>query len=125
MLRSLLALCLIWGLRGCQSMQDITIESAVSVRPGACLVYRFHQHSSVGIEAEYQIADPAIVRFKTQETRYHHPEKLQPGWTGGDSAEGQFIFEALKPGTTVLRFQHVFRGEREREHTVTVEVQSF
>ena len=122
MLRSLFALCLIWGLRGCQPMQDITTESAVSVRPGTCLVYRFHQHSSVGIEAEYQIDDSSIVRFKTQETHYHHPEKLQPGWTGGDSAEGQFIFEALKPGQTVLHVRHLFRGELEREQTVAVEV---
>ncbi len=122
MLRSCLALCLIWGMRGCQPMQDITTESAVSVRPGTCLVYRFHQHSSVGFEAEYQIADPEIVRFKEREIRYHHPEKLKPGWTGGDSAEGQFIFEALKPGKTVLRFQHLFRGELEREQTVAVEV---
>ena len=84
--------------------------------------YNFNLHASVGFTAEYYIVDKSILKYINTKIKYHHPERMKPGMTGGDSATGTFIFSAVKQGETELIIKHLYRGELEKEVIIKITV---
>ncbi len=95
----------------------------VHVRVGEVLQWACAHHESVGIGSEVVIADTAVLALRSTEPRYSHPERLRPGWTGGDAAVLTYTGEALAPGATDLRVRSLFRGEAEGERAIRVIVE--
>lgn len=102
-------------------MLNLKSLSEVHLYPGQKASYPFRKHVSVGFDAEYEIQDEAILVMIQEQTQYHTPEKLiEPGWTGGDNASSQFVFEAKKPGVTELVVRHLFRGHIEESVCIRI-----
>ena len=78
------------------------------------------QWGSVGIDCEYEISDDQIVSFIKSEVKYRYPERMKPGWTGGDSAEKILLFKANKPGSALLKIHRMFRGERKETRLISI-----
>lgn len=83
---------------------------------------QFHRHGSVGEDAEFEIDDQEVVSHLRTETEYLHPERMKPGWTGGDAERGKWFFKAQKKGTTYLTVRILFRFEVESTSTVKLVV---
>ncbi|MHA1906764.1 MAG: hypothetical protein ACW98Y_05695 [Candidatus Thorarchaeota archaeon] len=95
----------------------------VTLEVGEVFMCRFHRHGSVGEDAEFEIGLTDIIVHDDTNTEYVHPEHMKkPGWTGGDSERGQWLFRAISPGTTTLTIRVLFRFDVESEHQVTIEV---
>ncbi|MBD3406261.1 MAG: hypothetical protein GF411_09145, partial [Candidatus Lokiarchaeota archaeon] len=84
-------------------------ESHIQVQIGEQFRFRFHRHGSVGEDAEVEISDSDVITHEQTETKYLHPEKMKPGWTGGDAERGFWTFKALKPGTATITVRILFR----------------
>lgn len=98
-------------------------DQKVSLAVGEVFMCRFHRHGSVGEDAEFEIGSTDILVHDDTKTEYVHPEHMKkPGWTGGDSERGQWLFRAIAPGTTTLTVRILFRFKVESEHHITVEV---
>jgi hypothetical protein len=96
--------------------------SSYSFKVGESFFYEFHRHESVGIEAEFGIADTGIISHVNTEKEYLHPESMKPGWTGGDSQRGRWTFRADKKGNTSILIRKLFRGRLENECTIGITV---
>jgi hypothetical protein len=98
---------------------DWKVESTtVELNEGNRFSFKFHRHGSVGEDAEFEIDDTAIITHEKTETEYLHPERMKPGWTGGDAERGQWFFRALKSGVTSITVSVLFRFDVESEHKV-------
>lgn len=83
---------------------------------------QFHRHGSVGEDAEFEIADEKVVTHTHTEAEYLHPERMKPGWTGGDAERGRWFFKANNPGETSLTIRILFRFRVESTCTITLVV---
>lgn len=97
--------------------------TAYSFKVGDEFYYQFHRHGSVGEDAEFQIKNEQIIEHVKTETRYLHPEKMKPGWTGGDAERGQWFFKAVRKGKTILLVRILFRFEVESECAIEITVE--
>jgi hypothetical protein len=93
-----------------------------SFKVGETFFYEFHRHESVGIEAEFEIADTGVISHVNTEKEYLHPENMKPGWTGGDSQRGRWTFRADKKGNTSILFRKLFRGRLDSECRIDITV---
>lgn len=96
--------------------------AAYSFKLGDTFFYEFHRHESVGIEAEFEIADKGVISLVRTEEEYLHPESMKPGWTGGDSQRGRWFFRADKKGNTTIVIRNLFRGRLESECRIDITV---
>lgn len=96
--------------------------SAYSFKLGATFFYEFLRHGSVGIEVEFEIANTGVVSLVNTEEEYLHPERMKPGWTGGDSQRGRWFFRADKKGNTTILIRNLFRGRLESECRIDIAV---
>jgi hypothetical protein len=94
----------------------------VEFQVGESFYYQFRRHGSVGIDAEFEIADTTVVEHVRTKTEYLHPERMKPGWTGGDSERGQWFFRAAGSGQTTILIREMFRGKMQGECSITVVV---
>ena len=94
--------------------------SVYSFNVGDEFYYQFHRHGSVGEDAEYEITDSQVIEHTKTETKYLHPEKMKPGWTGGDAERGQWFFKAVGKGKTSLLIRVLFRFEVESECEINI-----
>jgi hypothetical protein len=83
---------------------------------------QFHRHGSVGEDAEFEIEDESVVTHLVTETEYLHPDRLKPGWTGGDAERGRWFFKACGRGQAKLTIRTLFRFEVERTCSIRVQV---
>ena len=98
-------------------------DQKVSLAVGEVFMCRFHRHGSVGEDAEFEIGSTDIIVHDDTKAEYIHPEHMKkPGWTGGDSERGQWLFRAIALGTTTLTVRVMFRFKVESEHQLTIEV---
>ena len=97
---------------------------SIKVKVGQRFYYRFRRHGSVGIDAEFDIEDPAIIQHEDTRYKYMHPENLKPGWTGGDDERGSWFFKALKPGVTRITVREMFRGRIDNQLSFTLVVEA-
>jgi hypothetical protein len=106
------------------SLNELVLEKKTTrANVGDMLTYAGKIHGSVGFGLDYQIADTEIIGYQNFETRYHNPENMKKGWTGGDGATGTYFFAAKKAGTTIVRLIHLYRGEIEEQHDIEIIVQ--
>lgn len=104
-------------------MLNLKGQTHVQLQAGQKAYYPYRKHVSVGFDAECDIQDASVLTLLEVQTQYHTPDKLnEPGWTGGDNASSQFVFQAQLPGTTELRVRHMFRGRVEDDYTIKVDV---
>ncbi|MHA1925050.1 MAG: hypothetical protein ACXABV_08730 [Candidatus Thorarchaeota archaeon] len=90
-----------------------------TVQVGERFAYLFHRHGSVGEDAEFEIDDDTVIYLEETEAEYVNPENMKkPGWTGGDAERGRWIFQALRPGKTILTIRIMFRFEVEEEQRI-------
>lgn len=94
-----------------------------SFNVGDVFYYQFHRHGSVGEDAEFEIMEGQAIEHLKTETKYLHPEKMKPGWTGGDAERGQWFFNAVQKGKAILLIRILFRFEVESECTITIFVE--
>ncbi len=87
--------------------------ASVIVQVGEQVYYEFRRHGSVGEDAEFEIDDPTVIVHERTDTEYLHPERMKPGWTGGDAERGRWFFKALRPGKAKLTVRTMFRFEVE------------
>ncbi len=90
---------------------DKTTPNVLVVQAGDTFVFNYHRHYSVGVDFHFEIDDPTLVQLTGSTHEYVHPDRLKPGWTGGDREKCQWIFQATLPGVTTLTIQELFRGE--------------
>jgi hypothetical protein len=106
------------------SLNELVLDKkTVRVKVGDVLTYAGKIHGSVGFGLDYEIKDAAIIGYQNFLTKYHNPENMKAGWTGGDGATGTYFFEAKKAGATVLRLIHLYRGDIEEEYFVEIIVE--
>jgi hypothetical protein len=79
---------------------------------------------SVGIDCEYEISDEQILSFMKSEVKYRFPERMKPGWTGGDAAQKGLFFKAKQPGSVILKIHRMFRGHKEEMRSIRIIVKS-
>jgi hypothetical protein len=97
-------------------------EKSYTFEMGDIFYYQFHRHGSVGEDADFQISDSQIVEHIETKTEYLHPEKMKPGWTGGDGERGQWFFKAIHEGKAILLIRVLFRFEVESECAIEITV---
>jgi hypothetical protein len=97
-----------------EEVQSILLEI------GEKIEFQYHRHHSVGIDFEFSIEDSDVIELVASENEYLHPEKLKPGWTGGDKERCSWVFQAKNLGETNLGIHKVFRGDV--EHTCLFKV---
>ncbi|MEM2143642.1 MAG: hypothetical protein QXS20_07170 [Candidatus Thorarchaeota archaeon] len=97
-------------------------SNVIEIKCGEEFYYQFGRHASVGEEAEFEIEDTSVVTHIDTELKYRYPERMKPGWTGGDSQTGRWFFKGDRPGETKIHFRELFRGRLERECVLTVVV---
>ena len=112
----LIIIILMLNFKSLNNVQSITLKVNEKT------TYKFSLHASVGITAEYFISDENILQYIDSKVKYHHPERMKYGMTGGDSATGTFIFKAIKKGETELIIKHLFRGDLEKEIRIKITV---
>jgi hypothetical protein len=111
------------GCAGAVNLNETDPAKPVTVKTGTKLIYSYRLHESVGFGADYQIANPAVLVFLKEDLKYLHPERMKPGWTGGDEAQAVFIFQAKTAGETTLTIRKLFRGKVEETIVYKVVVQ--
>ncbi len=100
-----------------------TPNQKVTLDVGDVFMCKFHRLGSVGEDAEFEIGSTEIIVHEDTNTEYVHPEHMKkPGWTGGDSQRGQWLFRAVASGSTTLTIRVLFRFDVESEHQLAVEV---
>ncbi|NWF95050.1 MAG: hypothetical protein HXY34_02810 [Candidatus Thorarchaeota archaeon] len=97
-------------------------ECEVELGVGEEFYYQFHRHGSVGEETEFSIDRTDIVRHEKTSLEYVHPDRVRPGWTGGDMERGEWFFKAIKAGTARLTIRELFRGRLENERVLILTV---
>ena len=105
-----------------KDMVSLNNKQSFTLKVNEQALYNFTLHESVGFTAEYFIIDESILKCIDTKIKYHHPERMKPGMTGGDSATGSFIFKALKQGGTELIIKHLYRGDLEKEVIIKLTV---
>ncbi len=95
----------------------------VTVKVGDQLTYSFEVHGSVGYSGAYKIDHEEVVMFADEKIKYHHPERMKEGMTGGDAATGTYVFKAKAPGTATITVDQLFRGEVEASSAFNITVQ--
>jgi hypothetical protein len=95
----------------------------ITVSVGQLFCHWWTRHGSVGVDKEFTIIDEAIVAIEDSDCEYLYPERMKPGWTGGDKERCKWVFKALKKGTTEIVFRDIFRFEVEDECTLKVRVE--
>ena len=88
---------------------------ALIVNVGDKFYLEFSEHESVGSTVNAKSLHTDIVRLANTDTTFDTPDKMKEGMTGGDSAHGVFIFEALKPGVAELVIQSKYRDEESKD----------
>ncbi len=83
----------------------------VTVEVGEVFYCEFSRHGSVGEDAEFEIDDTTVFTHERTETEYLYPERMKPGWTGGDAERGKWYFKAHRPGKATLTVRTMFRFE--------------
>ncbi len=106
-----------------QTVRCSGAESHVTVATGERFRITFHRHVSVGEDAEFVIRDPDLISHEKTTTEYLHPERLKPGFTGGDAERGTWLFRAMKPGTTTIVIRRMFRGDVDSECVLHVTIE--
>ena len=92
--------------------------TTIELNAGSRFSFKFHRHGSVGEDAEFEIEDTTVITHEKTETEYLHPERMKPGWTGGDAERGLWFFRVLKSGVTSITVRVLFRFDVESEHKV-------
>ena len=107
-----------------EDLPRIECNGAVySFKVGDVFYYRFHRHGSVGEDAEFEIKNNQIIEHIQTKTEYLHPERMKPGWTGGDAEKGEWFFKAVRKGKTTLLIRILFRFEVESECAIEITVE--
>jgi predicted secreted protein len=104
---------LLAGCEGALNLNEADPAKPLQIKPGTKLIFTYRLHVSVGFGADYQIANPAVLVLLKEDAKYLHPERMKPGWTGGDEAQAVFIFQAKATGETALTIRKLFRGKVE------------
>ncbi len=97
-------------------------DPSVTVSVGTTFYFNFHRHGSVGEDRTFEIEDENIVEHIETDVHYKHPERMKPGWTGGDAELGKWFFKAIRPGKTEITVTKLFRFEVEDTYDVQVTV---
>ena len=97
--------------------------TSYSFKVGEVFYYRFHRHRSVGEDAEFEIKNEGIIEHIQTKTEYLHPERMKPGWTGGDAEKGEWFFKTVRKGETILLIRTLFRFEVENECAIQIIVE--
>ncbi len=98
-------------------------RAEVTVSVGQLFCHWWTRHGSVGVDKDFTIIDEDIVALQGSECEYLYPERMKPGWTGGDKERCRWIFKALRTGTTEIIFRDIFRFEVEDQCTLKVQVE--
>ncbi|MFX0107982.1 MAG: hypothetical protein ACFE7R_06850 [Candidatus Hodarchaeota archaeon] len=105
-----------------EDMTQIKCHQKPTVSVGEEFYFQFHRHGSVGEDVEFEIEDTTVVFHQRTDSEYLHPEKMKPGWTGGDAERCKWIFKALRPGKTKIKVRTLFRFEVESECQIEITV---
>ena len=97
-------------------------KSEVTVRVGEFFYFEYHRHGSVGFDADFEVEDDNIVELVRSECEYLYPERMKPGWTGGDKERCRWVFKALAFGETRINIRKLFRGDVESACAIVVKV---
>lgn len=100
---------------GLADLKETGPSQSLIINVGGKCFLKFSEHGSVGYTTDARSLQTNIVELADTITSFKTPEKMKEGMAGGDSANGVFIFEALKPGVAELVVQWKFRGELEEE----------
>ncbi|TFG15066.1 hypothetical protein EU537_02170 [Candidatus Thorarchaeota archaeon] len=95
---------------------------SVTLPVGTEFYFNFHRHGSVGEDRTFEIHDDSVVEHLETDIHYKHPERMKPGWTGGDAEIGKWFFKAIKHGKTIITVTKLFRFEVEDTYDVEVTV---
>lgn len=95
---------------------------SVTVKVGQQVYGSEEVHGSVGYAATATSSDKSGLVLSDNIIEYHKPQK--PGMTGGDAATEYFVFDALKAGTYEITVVRNYRGDLEREYSITVTVEA-
>jgi hypothetical protein len=104
------------------SLNDYLLQP-MPIHVGDLLQYSGYVHGSVGNGLDYQLSQNEVLAYQNYTTRYHNPENMKLGWTGGDAATGTYTFVAQTTGTAHLVLLHLFRGQVEARHELDIVVQ--
>jgi len=107
---------------GCISAPGHT-DRSVLLHISDLLICSYSTHASVGFTIGYEIADPAIMCLKDNDSHYMHPEAIEAGMCGADEEQGLFRFEACAAGSTTIKILQYFRGDPFSDCTVTVTIE--
>ncbi len=94
----------------------------IKVKRGISFAYSHPIYLSVGNDYEVEYDNEAFV--KDEVVKYDHPEMIENGACGADSAVMTTIFRALKDGKFTIKIIHKFRGEVEKVLTYMVIVEN-
>lgn len=95
-------------------------ESSITLLVGREFWVGFSRHGSVGEDAEFEITDSSVITHEKTETEYLYPDRMKPGWTGGDAERGRWFFKVIAPGTTALIIRTLFRFDVESECRIDI-----
>lgn len=101
-------------------LDDSSTERIIAV--GDTLIYKARVHASVGFGCVCDIVNPNVLRLADENTEFDHPEAIEAGMCGGDSANAVFVIEAIGEGNAMIAFQHLFRGKLERSTLINIVV---
>jgi len=94
----------------------------VTLRAGDLVFFEYHRHYSVGIDCEFEIGDSLLLELLRSEHEYVHPERLKPGWTGGDNERCRWVFKTLHKGKTTLTIRKMFRGATDATYVYEINI---
>jgi hypothetical protein len=101
-----------------QTPRDISALRSVRLHVGDKVLVKFDQHASVGLYADYKVANERIVKYVETKSEFVNPQV--PNMVGNDAAKGQYIFQALARGTTQIKVRRMFRMKVENEKNITI-----
>ena len=74
-------------------------------------------------DAEFEIANEDILIHEETKAEYTNPERMKPGWTGGDAERVKWFFKTVAPGSTSLTIRILFRFQIESECIMHITVE--
>jgi hypothetical protein len=89
------------------------VQKEYNVKVGQIISYTFREHASVGINAEYDLSDARVIKYKERKKVYKNPQK--EGMTGGDDSSVSLVFEAMEKGSSDLIINEMFMVKIQNE----------
>ncbi len=97
------------------------LQGDIKLKVGQKAYYQASTHGSVGFTTKVSPGNTSL--FKLINTHFVYKDASKAKMSGGDSGTKTFIFEALKPGNTVLMIENSFRGESKSTHKIKVTIE--